>query len=193
MAGRQNALSCEAMKESSRKVTSAGSQRAPASAPKAAPRAHVLPDEIPTPVVHVLRQVLQINSLVSGFTWVMDRIAEANPIELAEHFVERYEQQILRLKGDMIKPYLPVFRVGLSVKCLEILPLFSMHMAQAGFNPLFLRIWFQKRLLSNLIGISVADIERRARASGLKMSDHLNDQIARLYPQTSVARHLGRK
>ena len=156
-------------------------------------RAHVLPEQIPPELLHFIRANIHAHSLASGFKWIMDRVGETDPVELTEHFIERYEQQVLHLKGDLLKDNMPVFRVALYIKCMEVLPLFSSRLARAGINPLFLHIWFQKRLLSTLNGISVVDIERRARASGLKMPDYLNDQIARLYSQTALAKHLSKK
>jgi hypothetical protein len=158
---------------------------------KRSPQPHVLPDKLPVEVVQLLRQTLQINALVSVFTWIVDHLADTHePLELAEHLAERYEQQVLRLKHGAVKDYAPVFRVAFAVKSLEILPVFSMRLAQLGYNPLFLRIWFQKRLLADMVGISVIDVERRARASGMRTSDYLNDQIGRLYPQTSLAKQV---
>lgn len=180
------------MLEESHRKQPATAQSRPA-APKSGSRAHVLPDQISPEILQFIRQSVHANSLIGGFKWIMERLGETDLIELTEHFLDRYEQQVVRLKGDLLKDNMPIFRVALYAKCMEVLPLFSNRLAQAGINPLFLRIWFQKRLLSILIGISVVDIERRARASGLKMPDYLTDQIGRLYPQTALAKYLAVK
>ena len=157
-------------------------------------RPHVLPERLTPDLVVLLRQTLQINALVSALTWIVDRIPDSSePLELAEHLADRYEQQMLRLKQESVKDNMSVFRAAFAVKCLEILPVFSMRMAQAGYNPLFLRIWFQKRLLAELMGITVADVERRARTSGTRISVYLSDQIAHLYPQTCLGKQLKEK
>ncbi len=157
-------------------------------------RKTVLPDTLSPEIAHILRQTLKTEALINAFQWLIGRIPEtSNPTELAEHLAERYEQQVIRLKEGRYKDHLAIFRVGFAAKCIEILPLFSMKMAQMGYNPQFLKIFFQKRLLANLMGISVGDVERRARTSSLKMADYLNDQIHLLYPKCCVCAELKHK
>lgn len=157
-------------------------------------RETVLPEALAPDIAHILRQTLKTEALISAFQWLIGRIPEtSDPTELAEHLADRYEQQVIRLKDGRYKDQLAIFRVGFSAKCIEIMPHFSMKMAQQGYNPQFLKIFFQKRLLANLMGISVADVERRARSSSLKMADYLSDQIHRLYPKCCVCAELKHK
>ena len=149
----------------------------------------VLPDAMPPEIVKLLKRTLQSQAIVAGLQWLVDHIPDgSDPTLAAEHLADQYEQQIRRLKVEDIEKYLPAFRVAFSLRCVEVLPLFSMKMANHGYNYIFVKIWLQKRALATMTGISITDVERRARTAGKKISAYLEDELHRVYPFTCLAK-----
>ncbi|MBN1866695.1 hypothetical protein JW916_05340 [Candidatus Sumerlaeota bacterium] len=147
----------------------------------------ILPSEVPDEIGETLRQALHPVALKKGFDWILDHMTDAaDVLDLVESFLNRYEEQVMQLKGHVLETYRPVFRAALLSECLRILQSSRMRFAQQGFNPVFMRTWLQKRLLAAMMGITVNDVELKLRLSPRKPPDFLNEHIERLADHTCL-------
>jgi len=138
-------------------------------------------ENLPPQVAKAIKRASQTQAILGGFSWIADRLdSSEDALELTEYYLKRYEDNVIRSKGEAMEPYRAVLRAELARKSMKVLPAFSGRFASHGVNTLFLHIWLQKRLLASVIGISVKDIERRARAAKRPIGDYLTDQISRL-------------
>ena len=149
----------------------------------------VLPAQLPPEIRETLRQALHPTALKKGFDWILERLSNTeDALELTENFIERYEEQIMHLKGNELEMYRPVFRAALLNECLKILQSSRMRFAQQGFNPVFIRTWLQKRLLATMMGITVTDVDLKIRLSTRKPPEYLTEQIEGLTSHTYLSR-----
>ncbi|MFP4380558.1 MAG: hypothetical protein ACLFUS_08655 [Candidatus Sumerlaeia bacterium] len=151
----------------------------------------VVPAQLPPEVEKTLNQALHQEQIEKGYQWILEKTSdEHNPKELLDRYLKRYEDQIMRLKGDVLEDYLPVFRAALAGRCLKMLPYFRMGFANKGFNPLFLTTYLQRKMLQAILGVSPKDVELKIRLSGRTPKLYLNSALEELLPQTCLARIL---
>ncbi|HUT24191.1 MAG TPA: hypothetical protein VM492_07625 [Sumerlaeia bacterium] len=149
----------------------------------------LLPDTLTPEASKVLRQALHDEPIEKGFHWVLKELSEEAPVlHLTEQFLTRYEEQIVRLRGHALDGYLSTFRVALAMRCLEVLHGFRMQFADKGVNPLFLQTWLWKKMVAEMAGITLPQLEEKIRNSGRKAPDFLKEQVETLLPQTCLAR-----
>jgi hypothetical protein len=149
----------------------------------------VLPDSLTPEAAKVLRQALHDEPIEKGFRWILKELSEETPVlHLAEQFLARYEEQIVRLRGHALDGYLSTFRVALSMRCLEVLHGFRMQFADKGVNPLFVQTWLWKKMVAEMVGVSLPQLDERIRNSGRKAPDFLKEQVEVLLPQTCLVR-----
>ena len=147
----------------------------------------VVPDHLPPEVLRVFKLALTTNPVERGFLWILERMSEEHlPIDLAEKFLARYEDQIMALQSNVLDGYRPAFRAALISRSLEVLPYFQMRFAQKAFNSLFLHTWLQKQLVAALMGITYKDIEVKIHFSGRTAPRYLDLALTELLPKTCI-------
>lgn len=148
-----------------------------------------MPDDLPLPITSLLKKTINHRALESGYKWVLDHLPDTGDAnDLMELFLKRYEDQIVKLSGNGLAEYRSALQAILTKKTLELLSINSRRFVDVGANPLFVRTWLQKRLLSVAIGISMDDIDRRARSVGRKLPDYLSDQISTIVDKTFLSK-----
>jgi len=147
----------------------------------------VVPAQLPPEVLRVFKLALTTDPIERGFRWILERMSEEHlPIELAEKFLIRYEDQIMALQGSVLDGYQPAFRAALISRCMGVLPFFQMRFAQKAFNTLFLQTWFQKQLIAALMGITYKDVEAKIRFSGRTAPRYLDLALTEFLPKTCI-------
>ena len=147
----------------------------------------VVPAQLPPEVLRVFKMALTTDPIERGFLWILERMSEERlPIDLADKFLARYEDQIMALQGSVLDGYQPAFRAALISRCLEVLPFFQMRFAQKAFNTLFLQTWLQKQLIATLMGITYRDVEAKIRFSSRTAPRYLDLALTEFLPQTCI-------
>ena len=145
----------------------------------------VLPAKLPEHTQKFLKKALAAKPLAQNFTWVFKRYeAGSDFVGLVDQFLERYENQLTELAGAKIDGAKPLLRAGLSYRMLDALKPHRLRMADVAVNPLFVEVFLKKRLLAEVMGITITDIQRRIVMSGRRPMDFLNDELREVLPET---------
>ncbi|MFW6303298.1 MAG: hypothetical protein ACOC2L_01640 [Candidatus Sumerlaeota bacterium] len=156
------------------------------SSEKSSPPKLIVPANLPESVDSVFRKAFHESQFAKGFQKILAKMdtTEQTPIELTEAFLQSYERQVKKLKPHEVDAAPNAFRAGCAWQMLQTLPRFRMEFAEKGYNFLFLEIYLKKRVLAEIQGLTVRDIQRRIIEDGHRPKIYLDDRLHELVPQT---------
>ena len=148
----------------------------------------VLPEKIIGEAGEFLKKALAVKPLAQNFEWVFDRYEKGGDfVALVAQFLDRYEMRLTELAGERLDGAAPALRAGLTYRMLYAMRPYRMRMANCAINPLFVETYLKKRLLADVMGIKMADVERRIQRTARKPIDYLNEELHILLPKTFLA------
>ncbi|MFW6303604.1 MAG: hypothetical protein ACOC2L_03195, partial [Candidatus Sumerlaeota bacterium] len=149
---------------------------------KASPPELVVPARLPEDVDTVFRKAFHESQFVKGFQKILSKMenSEHSPVELTEAFLTSYEKQVKKLKPFEVDAAPNAFRAGCAWQMLRALPRFRMEFAEKGYNFVFLETYLKKRILAEVQGLTVRDIQRRITEDGHRPKIYLDDRLHEL-------------
>ena len=152
----------------------------------------VLPSKLPVNVAKQLQHCLQPAQIEKGFTWILNNANEENDLlTLTEVFLEHYEKEVLKRNNNILGDHLPVFRSALVAVFIIKLPRYRMNMADMAYNYVFMDTWLKKKLLAEIKGVTMRDVELGIYLSEAKPREFLSDKLKKLVPITFLNKIFG--
>ncbi len=149
----------------------------------------VVPSKLPENIEKVFMQAFHESQFEKGFERIiqfMDK-SDENPTAMADKFLKKYEKQVKKLRPTEIEAQPHAFRAGAAWMMLRVLPRFRMDFADKGYNFIFLETHLMKKIVCEIQGLSVRDINTRIRNDGHRPKVYLDDQMKHLVPETFLA------
>ncbi len=150
----------------------------------------VVPSKLAEEIDKVFKQAFHESQFEKGFAKIIESMdkTDDSPTEMADKFLKKYEKQIKKLRPTEIEAQTHAFRAGAAWMMLKVLPRFRRGFADKGYNFVFLETHLKKRIVCEIQGLSVRDINMQIRNDGHRPKVYLDDQMKHLVPETFLAR-----